>query len=268
MQTNEELLQFATILAHKAGTVMQQYFYDADRSDVSLKSNQTLVTTADTQINQMVIDAIREKYPDHGVLGEEQSFEAERTQLWVCDPIDGTHALIQGVPTAVFSLAFVVDGQPQVAVTFDPFQDVLLSAVRGAGAQRNGDSVKVSSVASVHAATIGVTASYMQLVRRTKTYDYLSEQGARILLVPGNVFKSQLVATARVDGYLFPGRSAHDVAAAALIVTEAGGKVTDLDGNEQRYDGAIRGAIISNGLFHDELIQAVNEVGTDNFLGY
>lgn len=268
MQTNQDLVEFASELAHDAGKIITEYFYHADRSDVHEKDNKTLVTEADMQINQLVIDRLQATYPMHGVLGEEQSYEAERSDLWVCDPIDGTHGLIQGVPTALFSLAYVVDGTPQVAVMFDPFQDLLFSAVQGNGAFCNGLRIHVSDRQVLEGATIGAAASYGQVKKRMPVYDWLADRKASLMLTPGNVFKSGLVTRGLIDGYIFPGRSAHDIAAAALIVAEAGGKVTDLDGKEQRYDRAIRGAIISNGHIHDDLVQAVATLGSEHFLGF
>ena len=268
MQTNQDYVTFASQLAREAGKIITEYFFNADRSDIQQKSNKTLVTEADIQINQLVIDRLQAAYPEHGVLGEEQSYEADRRELWVCDPIDGTHGLTQGVPTALFSLAYVVDGVPQAAVMFDPFQDLLFSAVRGGGAFCNGRQVRVSDRRELTGATVGITASYAQARLRQATYDWLAEQDASLLMVPGNVFKSGLLTRGLIDGYIFPGRSAHDIAAAALIVAEAGGRVTDLDGHEQRYDGTIRGAIISNGHIHDTLVEAVAKLGSEQFLGY
>jgi len=268
MQTNQDYLNTAVQLARDAGKIITDYFYHADRTDVRQKENDTPVTNADIQVNQLVIDQLQAAYPEHGILGEEQSYKADRRELWVCDPIDGTTALAHGVPTALFSLAYVVDGVPQVAVTFDPFQDSMLTATLHGGAFCNGKPVRVTSRASLDGATVGMTASYKQAIERKPTYDWLTERNTSLLLVPGNVFRTSLVARGHIDAHIFPGRSAHDVAAAALIVTEAGGKVTDLDGKEQRYDQPIRGAIISNGHLHDELVKAVAVLGSEQFLGY
>lgn len=268
MHTNQDPVVFATQLAREAGKIMTDYFYHADRSDIQTKSNNTPVTEADIRINQLVIDKLQAAYPDHGVLGEEQSYEAGRRELWVCDPIDGTSSFARGIPTALFSLAYVVDGTPKAAVMYDPFQDLMLTAVQGEGAFCNDQRIHVSTQQTPTGATIAASGTYGEGRKRQAVYDWLVEQKASILLVPGNVFKSSLLARGFVDGYIFPGRSAHDIAAAALIVTEAGGKVTDLDGNEQRYDQAIRGAIISNGRIHDDLVRAVAVIGSERFLGY
>ena len=84
----------------------------------------------------------------------------------------------------------------------------------------------------------------------------------------GMVYQCCLVARGKLEGRIFPGEGAHDIAAVKLIVEEAGGRVTDIEGNEQRYDRPIRGAIISNGVVHDDLLAAVREHAVDGFLGF
>jgi inositol-phosphate phosphatase/L-galactose 1-phosphate phosphatase/histidinol-phosphatase len=222
MQDTTQALEFAKKLAREAAEIMTQYF-DADDKKVELKANASQVTIADKLINQLVIDQVAAKFPSHGVLAEEGSRHEDRKELWVCDPIDGTKGFILGIPTAMFSLAFVVNGRPEVA------------------------ALHVSKHATLKGAHIVGPASYKELKDRRTFFDRLLEVGASQLSVPGAVFRSSLVAGGGIEAHLFPGRSAHDIAAAKLVVEEAGGKVTDLYGKEQRYDGRIYGAIISNG---------------------
>jgi fructose-1,6-bisphosphatase/inositol monophosphatase family enzyme len=267
MQDTDKLLDFAQRVAREAGNVILEYFEMSDKS-VETKADESPVTLADKQINDMVIQRVTETFPGHGILGEEGSLHADRNELWVCDPIDGTRSFIQRIPTAVFSLAYVVNGRAEVATIFDPYQDKLLSAARGKGAWINGARLTVSSCDKLEQASIGITPGYKDVKKWRVLLDGLAEQGTNLVLVPGNVFKSTLVATAHIDGYVFPGRSAHDIAAAKLIVEEAGGKVTDLNGKEQRYDGEIYGAIISNGLLHDQLVEQLKNFNVENFIGY
>ncbi len=263
----DELCAWAEKFARQAGAVMRQYFAYADKG-VETKKDHTPVTIADKKINDLLIERVTQDFPQHGVLGEEASYHPERNQLWVCDPIDGTKGFILGLPTAMFSLAFVVDGQPEAAVMYDPFLDRLFSAVTGKGAYCNGQPVHVSQKQSLRGAEVGTITSYRAILKRKAVHDALDAAGADLLFTHGNVFKGSLVAQGSIDGYIFPGRSAHDIAAEKLIIEEAGGRVTDLDGHEQRYDGKIRGVIISNGYIHDELVRAVAAYGTERYLGY
>jgi fructose-1,6-bisphosphatase/inositol monophosphatase family enzyme len=168
----------------------------------------------------------------------------------------------------MFSLAYVVDGVPQVAVIYEPLLDKLFTATKGTGAYLNNEPVQVNDRASLNGASIGITASARQMLQREKFCTAMLDDGARLLTIPGNVFKGALVAQGRLDAYIFPGLSAHDIAAEKLIIEEAGGKVTDIDGNEQRYDQPIRGAIISNGKLHDVLVKHLANYGAEDYLGY
>lgn len=258
------LLVFASELAREAGVIMRQYFHDTDQR-ISLKADLTPVTVADTLVNEMVIQRVRETYPSHGVLGEEASSHSDRRELWVCDPIDGTDGFTIGLPTAVFSLAYVVDGVPQLAVIFDPFQDRLYSAVKGRGATCNGRPLHVSQ-RSMKASIIAVGGSFSDVERNAELYKAAISRGATFRMFSGLVFKGGLIAEGKIDGVLFAYGGAHDIAAVKLIVEEAGGKVTDVYGEEQRYDRPISGAIVSNGLIHDELVRLVAAYGAEDFL--
>lgn len=265
---NDIILQFATAIAQDAGAIMRQYFGHA-RDSVQTKSNNTPVTEADIKINQLLIDRVQQQFPDHGVLGEEASVNADRSQVWVCDPIDGTAGFILGAPTAMFSLAFVVDGKPQVAVMYEPLLNKMFTAVKGQGALLNGQPTHVSATPQIHHASVGVTASVGQIFARKPFFDALLKHEAFISTIPGNVFKASLVAQGLMDAFIFPGQGAHDIAAEKLIIEEAGGKVTSLEGEEQRYDRPIRGAVVSNGsAIHDTLVAELKAYGVENYLGY
>lgn len=267
MNNFDTQLQFAIAVAREAGEIMRTYFHSQDKG-TETKQDNSPVTLADIAINQLLIDRVRETFPEHGVLGEEQSYQTDRNELWVCDPIDGTVGFILGVPTAMFSLAYVVDGKPQAAVMYEPLLDKLFTAAKGAGAYLNDEPIHVSTRETLDGASIGMTASMRQLFEREKFCKAVMADGAKVMNVPGNVFKGALVAQGRLDAYIFPGLSAHDIAAEKLIIEEAGGKVTDINGNEQRYDQPIRGAIISNSKLHDVLVKHLANYGAEDYLGY
>jgi len=267
MTDNSALLAFAKELAHDAGEIMLKYFY-ADDKGVETKQDGSSVTIADKEINQLVIDRVAEHFPEHGVLAEEGSSHENRRELWVCDPIDGTKDFARGVSTALFSLAYVVDGEPQVAVVLNPFRNKLYSAIKGEGAFVNDQPLQVSGTASFKDANIAFSANYKELKIRRTFFDRVLDDGAKITLVGGSFFRAMLVASGSADATVFPGLSAHDVASSKLIIEEAGGRVTDLAGKDQRYDGPTLGAIISNGLLHDELVARVADFGAENFKGH
>lgn len=262
------LLDWSVALAREAGDIMRAYFDQGTDKQVRAKSNRTPVTIADEKINDLVIKRVARDLPDHGVLGEEASSHRERKELWVCDPIDGTEAFILGEPVAMFSLAFVADGTPVVAVLYEPVLDKMFTAAQDQGAWLNGVPMHVSKQPELSAAKIAVSPSPKQVIERQAFFKPLFALGTKVAPVHGCAYRAALVAQGIIDGSVFPGRSAHDMAAAKLIIEEAGGKVTDLYGREQRYDGQITGAILSNGRVHEALVRQMAAFGPEQFLGY
>lgn len=258
-QEKNNYLEFAKGLAYEAGEIMKKYFRNS--AEFKIKDDQTIVTVADEEINQMVIDKVAEIYPDHSVDGEEaSSLNLNSKYVWVCDPIDGTALFNADMPMSVFSLALVEDGEPIVGVVYDPWQDRIYTAIKGQGAFMNGLPVKVSdkdlknkSLSSYDwwgGAEYDVVQSVYKLGKDNGTY---------FISVGSTTHAAMLVASGKMCVSIFPGTKGKnvDIAAAKVIVEEAGGKVTDLFGKEQRYDQAIKGAIVSNGVVHDEVVKAV-----------
>jgi fructose-1,6-bisphosphatase/inositol monophosphatase family enzyme len=271
MNKDEELnslVTWAEELARSAGMIMREYFYSG-RQRVEIKPDNTPVTIADKQINDLVISRVSQDFPEHGVLGEEASVHTERKSLWVCDPIDGTRGFILGLPIAMFSLAYVVDGLPMVAVMYEPLLDRMLTARRGGGAYENGSPIHVSGHDTLRGARIAFSPRPEAILGRHRSLvESMLAMGVQAVPITGEVFRGALNAIGKIDGHIFPGQGAHDVAAVKLIVEEAGGRVTDLYGNDQRYDRQVYGAIVSNGHCHDQLVKLMGEFGPENYIGY
>lgn len=253
----EEYLKFAQELAREAGDIMLSYF-DTDMNSRK-KEDESLVTIADEEINQLVIERVREKYPEHAVFGEEASTKNKSEYLWVCDPIDGTVQFSKGVPLSVFSLALVYDGVPIVGVILDPFTNRLYHAIKEEPAYLNSEEIKTNTNDLSRDSIINVEWWPEANFFLGDISKKLSRGSSCWVLALGVVIQGGIqVARGRYDGCIFAGtkRKSIDIAALKVIVESAGGKVTDIYGNEQRYDGDIKGAIISNGKIHDELVRA------------
>ena len=257
MSKEQEYLGFAKKIAYEAGKIILSYFNQTDIGHY--KQDNTIVTKADEEINQFVINEVRTKYPDHGVYGEEDSFGKDRPTLWVCDPLDGTAAFTRGLPVAVFSLALVVDGQPVMGVVYDPFTDRLYSAIQNEGAFCNDEQIKVNNTRlGERDATIDGSYAPTMPFNPTKAF-YELQQTNRVSAIGSLVHAAIMVADGALIASIASGSRPYDIAAAKIIVEEAGGRVTDLYGETQRYDGEIKGAIISNGLVHEEITNIVKE---------
>lgn len=249
----EKEIEFAKTMATLAGEVMRKY-YRGDQA-VEIKEDTTPVTIADKEINDLLIEKVKATFPEDGVLGEEASWQTDRNRLWVCDPIDGTVGFMLHIPTSAFSLAFVVDGVPQVAIAYNPWVDDLYFAVKGEGATRNDTPIHVSKKQWGESIHIAQSSGGADPFRDMELVKQLASEKVYINSSPGIVFHGCLIADGSIEGRAFLYHTAHDIAAVKLIIEEAGGKVTDIAGNEQRYDGKLNGAILSNGLIHDKLVE-------------
>lgn len=257
----DEYLTFAKNLAHDAGTIMLEHFQIGVSKKIKAYEGNSPVTVADTTINERVIEAVQAAYPTHAVIGEEQSLKvAHAPYAWVCDPIDGTIPYAAGVPTNVFSLALVdtVDGQPKLAVVYDPYLDRLYHAVAGGGAFVNDTQVHVNHVSDLRDAMVGTSSKRSLHVDSGAIKAELNKIAYGTFMLHSTIYESMLVATGQIVAQIFVGKNAHDTAAAKLIIEEAGGKVTDLFGENQRYDQEVRGALFSNGMTHDELLAIID----------
>ena len=250
-------LEIAKSIAYEAGIIMRQYF-DGDQEG-EWKADGTPVTIADKTINRLVIERLAEAFPEDGVVGEEESTaEYGMGRRWLCDPIDGTKAYTWGIATAMFSLALVIDGIPMVGVAYNPFLDHLYFATQGGGAYRNDEHIHVSSL-SLKEGIIAVTSNLAKVVEGNVLINNLVEQGARTASFSGAVCKSVLVASGRFVGYAEDMVGPYEMAAAHVILEEAGGKLTDMQGEKLTYDKSFQGAIVSNGVVHDELVHLASD---------
>ena len=255
----KQYLEFAKKLAYEAGDIMRKYFL---ATKTEWKSDNTPLTQADTEINRLVIERIGAEYPEHSVLGEEESDMKGGALVWVCDPVDGTMPYSHGLPISTFSLALCEDGVPQVGVVYDPFMDRLFWAMTGGGAFCNGDRLQVNNKninnALIDVEGFGTSKNIINDVHNVM--GSLMRVGGKPVSLHSAILPTCLIAVGDFSGIVFNASKPEDPAAIKVIVEEAGGKVTDLFGNDQRYDQPTRGFIASNGVVHNDLVRIVREV--------
>lgn len=252
MEEYNEYLEFAKDIAKEAKRIMLKYFKEENGS--RYKGDRTIVTKADTEINSYLIKRVKEEYPNHMVDGEEEQFGNSK-YVWVCDPVDGTAMYARHIPVAVFSLALVIDGSPKVGVVYDPFTDNMYSAIKGKGAYQNDKKIHVNDYLLDDERS---TANFdMWNKSEYNIFDVVEQISKKSYIVEiGSVIRAAMcVASGEFTCLVFPGTKHKncDIAASKIIVEEAGGVVTDIFGNEQRYDKDINGAIISNKVSYCEV---------------
>jgi len=255
-QPNQHL-KFAHEIALKAGQVMLEYFQIG--VPFESKADNSPLTAADLAINQLVLEAVQSAYPRASFIGEEGSrVRPDAEYTWVCDPIDGTIPFTLGVPASLFSLALVQDGQPVVAILYDPYLQRSYEAIHNKGAFINGEPLHVSHTDHLTNQRLALPNSNDASVEAgTLIAEAMERYNSSLLAIGSATYESALVATGQIVGAIYPWTSPWDMAAVKLIVEEAGGKVTDLRGHEQRYDGEINGAIVSNGRVHEQMVELV-----------
>ena len=259
MKNMKSYEKFALGLAQQAGRLMRQNFVLHMEKENKPEDGSPLTKT-DLAINQLVIDEVKKTFSGHGVLAEEQSDYSESDEfVWVCDPIDGTIPFSHGLPLATFSLALVQSGQPILGVVYDPFLKYCFFAQQGKGAYLNNKPIKVSNVNTL-ASSVVFTEYWLQAPYNTlPLIKALEEVNCHAPILKSIARGGVMVAAGVAVGVIFPGSSSWDFAAVKIIVEEAGGKVTDFYGNEQRYDRKIKGCIASNGIMHAELLSLVEK---------
>lgn len=257
-----EYLEFAKEIAYEAGKIMTKYFNQDNGSNY--KNDNTIVTLADIEINTYLISKVKEQYPTHSVDGEEEQF-GKSDYVWVCDPVDGTAMYARHIPVAVFSLALVIDGVSTIGVVYDPFTNNLYTAIKGEGAYRNDNTISVNNILLDDMRSVSNFDNWPS--SPYNIYPIISDLGKKTYFTSiGSVIRACMcVASGEFNLALFPGtdRKNCDIAAVKIIVEEAGGKVTNFFGEEQRYDKSINGAIISNGIVHQEALNTIKKYYKD-----
>ncbi|MBP6041641.1 inositol monophosphatase [Candidatus Saccharibacteria bacterium] len=248
---NKEI-QLGKILAREAGEIMLKYF---NNHDVEFKIDRTPVTTADETINQLVIDRISQEFPDDGVLAEEGNAHENQSRMWVIDPIDGTIPYTYGLPISFFSLGFVIDGEVQFGICYRPFDDMMYFG-DGKTATKNDEIIRVNQTASLNDAVFTAcfdnNEKYKQSFEAVASISAISRSSLSLMCV---VAEAMLVAEGKIEIATYPHSHPYDIAGLKPIIEGAGGKVTNVDGNDQRYDKEINGAIVSNGKLHEQTVE-------------
>jgi myo-inositol-1(or 4)-monophosphatase len=232
------------------------------RTSVTRKSNAIdLVTEADQEAEAAVVDILQRAFPTHAVLAEEGGGSRHPSEhRWIIDPLDGTTNFAHGFPQFCVSIAYERRGRTQFAVVLDAFKKECFVAQRGAGARLNGKPIHVSRIPTLDLALLSTGFPYD---RRERRRYYLAFWEAFMMRTQGvrrtGSAALDLVYTGcgRTDGFWEFGLKPWDVAAGALIVEEAGGHVSNMDG--ARLDVAAGQIVASNGRLHQQIIELLTE---------
>jgi histidinol-phosphatase len=259
--TLRDWLAFALEACDVADEIARRHF----RRDIEVvrKPDRSFVTAADKGIELEIRTGIHARWPDHGLIGEEYGEEAGAgTTRWFIDPIDGTHNFIRGVPLFGTLLGVEHDGEMQVGVISAPALRERWYAYRGGGAWNVGVDgerrIRVSRVAALEDAQLVYGSGRDNVASGLMPgFDGLIGAAWRDRGF-GDFWGYALVAEGAAEAMLETGMSSWDLAAPQVLIEEAGGRVTDVDG-ERRIDAA--SFVGSNGLLHEEILRRLRETG-------
>jgi histidinol phosphatase-like enzyme (inositol monophosphatase family) len=249
--TLKELLSLAAEAAYLAGRRTLAHFNTGVL--VEDKADATPVTIADREAEQIIRQLVARHYPTHAILGEEQGESAgDPRYKWIIDPIDGTKSFIHGVPIYGTMIAVEIDDRPRIGVVYLPALDEMVMAAEGLGCTWNGRPARVSSTATLAQATL-LTSSFTTAMARSDAFETLAAQ-VKLTRGWGDCYGHLLVATGRADIMLDPKMNPWDCAPLLPIVTEAGGRFTDWQGQATIYG---EDAVSTNAALHQTVIEVL-----------
>jgi myo-inositol-1(or 4)-monophosphatase len=254
------LLASAVEAVLRAGDIQLAGFGGA--LNIQKKGAIDLVTEIDLEVERVFRALVAERFPGHTVLAEEFSDPVDRDRIdewtWVFDPVDGTTNFAHGLPIFCSSLALEHRGQPVVAAVYDPTRRELFTAERGSGAWLNGVPMRVSSAGTLVDALLCTGFPYTVHERARELVDLFGdflERARAVRRLGSAALDLCYVAAARFDGFYEQRLNPWDVSAGALIVAEAGGRVTSLAGGP--FDSRRGEVVASNGRVHDEMMETI-----------
>lgn len=255
------MLKQTLLKATEAGAAVLKQYFNGQFTISHKEGINNLVTEADHASEKAIFEVIKNDYPDHYILSEETGeIVQDSTYKWIIDPIDGTINFANGIPICCVSIGIEQDGKMIMGAVYNPFIGEFFFAQRGYGATLNDQLIHVSDKDNVATSCLVTGFPYTYLDQTNgplEVFDRLIRAGIPVRRLGSAAIDLCWVAAGRFDGFYEHKLQAWDSAAGFLIVEEAGGKVTDLNGNY--YNPYQPGIIATNGKIHDELIAIVND---------
>ncbi|OGA52647.1 MAG: inositol monophosphatase [Betaproteobacteria bacterium RIFCSPLOWO2_12_FULL_62_58] len=230
------MLNIAVKAARRAGSIINRATRNLDIVAVKEKAANDYVSDVDREAEHAIIRTLLEAYPDHSILAEESGAAGKSEYQWIVDPLDGTTNFLHGFPQYAVSIALSHRGIVTQAVIYDPARNDLFTATRGRGAYLNDQRIRVSKRIQLKSSLIGTGFPFRQFEHIDAYFAMLRDMMKNTAGVrrPGAAaLDLAYVAAGRLDGFWELGLSSWDMAAGALLITEAGGLVGDLEGNNE-----------------------------------
>jgi myo-inositol-1(or 4)-monophosphatase len=230
------MVNIAVRAARRAGELMIRQLNRLESLEITEKNRNEYVTEVDRIAEDAIIEVIYDHYPDHSILAEESGQRGSNEFQWIIDPLDGTTNFIHGFPVFAVSIAVTHNGQLEHGVVYDPLRQEIFTASRGQGAQVDGRKIRVSKRPSMQHSLIAT--GFPHRGNKEHLDDYL-EMLKSVISVSAGIRRPGsaaldlcYVAAGRVDGFWELGLNIWDIAAGALMIKEAGGRISDFHGTD------------------------------------
>ncbi len=233
------MLNIAVKAARRAGSIITRAAMNLERLTITRKAHSDFVSEVDRAAEEAIIKILLDAYPDHSILAEEsgKSGQAGKSEYqWIIDPLDGTTNFLHGFPKYCVSIALLHRGVLSQAVIYDPVSDELFTASRGGGAFLNDHRIRVSKRIQLGESLIGTGFPFRDFTHMEAylaMFKDLIPKAAGIRRPGSAALDLAYVAAGRYDGFWEAGLAPWDIAAGCLLILEAGGMVSDLEGNGQ-----------------------------------
>jgi myo-inositol-1(or 4)-monophosphatase len=251
-------LDIAREAALSAGEILERHF--RERSfEIDHKGKDNPVTTADFDADSEIKRLLRGPFPSYGWLSEETADNSDRLscrRVWIVDPLDGTKEFIKGIPEFVIAIALAEEGVPLLGVTYNPIKREMFWCLRGSGCFMDSQPVHVTPTPTLENATVLASRS------ETSRGEWKAYEGKlRVNPIGSVAYKLALVAAGRADAtFTRTPKNEWDIASGAALIMEAGGRITEIDGSEMRFNKPsvkLRGFVASNNFLHDQIERLV-----------
>jgi myo-inositol-1(or 4)-monophosphatase len=261
----DQMKDFLREIILQAGPITLDFRRNIGTLAIDRKARKDFVSEADRAVEDFLIEQIHRRYPDHAIFGEETGSRGGGEYRWVIDPIDGTTSYIHGQPFYCISIALQHNGRTILAAVYAPVLGELFQAQAGQGATLNGEPICVSKQSCLEDSLL---ATAFACIRDNLPYNNLPYflrilPRIRDIRQPGSAaLDLAYIACGRFEGFWELNLKLYDIAAGALIVSEAGGKVTDFAGGVAGLPGEM---IATNGRIHDEILSLLSQTKSEIF---
>lgn len=258
--TNRDLLEFAVDTARGAGEILRRNY--GRKQSIGFKGEINLVTEIDKRSEAYIMERIRSAFPDHGILSEESpEVRSSSSYRWIVDPLDGTTNYAHNYPCFCVSIAVERDGRVLAGTVYNPLLEESFTAAAGEGAHLNGERIAVSETDHLRRSLLATGFAYDVNTSSDNNFDYFREfvfTGQAIRRDGSAALDMCYLACGRFDGFWELKLRPWDTAAGLLILHEAGGAATRLDGSS--YDIHQPDILASNGRIHEQMLTVIRRV--------